>query len=434
MQGRHTITYQIPNTRAGQALLVVVLLFLGASLAAVLGVSATTAGGVKGISRARSSLESYVLAESLVEDIILRLQEGSDVDENESLSLGGHTATATVVDGSGDSKVITAEGDVRDAVRRLRTEVTIGEGIAFNFGVQTDAGGFVMENNSSVNGNLFSNGTVQGSGQSVVGGSVVSAGPTGLIDGIHATSSAWAHTIRNAEIDVDAYYQVISNTDVGGIEYPGSPDQATTSLPITDEQVAEWEILAETGGTIATCPYEIDEDTTIGPIKIGCDVTIRNNPIITLRGHVWATGTIDIVNKPTLRVDSSVGDESLILIADNPANPLTSGKIIVRNATTFLGSGEDGSYIMLLSQNNSAENGGGERAITIEQSASGDLLLYAGHGEVLLQQSTALKEVTAWRVRLQNSAQVTYESGLANTFFETGPSGSFTVSSWQEVE
>jgi hypothetical protein len=60
--------------------------------------------------------------------------------------------------------------------------------------------------------------------------------------------------------------------------------------------------------------------------------------------------------------------------------------------------------------------------------------VYAGHGEIELQNNTDLTEITAYRVRLINSTEVVYDTGLANSVFVTGPGGSYTVDTWQEVE
>ena len=60
--------------------------------------------------------------------------------------------------------------------------------------------------------------------------------------------------------------------------------------------------------------------------------------------------------------------------------------------------------------------------------------MYAAHGEIRIKQSLTLKEVTAYKIRLQNSAEVIYESGLASLLFTSGPGGGFEVSSWGEIE
>ena len=89
---------------------------------------------------------------------------------------------------------------------------------------------------------------------------------------------------------------------------------------------------------------------------------------------------------------------------------------------------------MLLSQNKSAETGGSEKAIKVANSAQGELLLYAGHGEVELQNTINLREVTAYKILIKNSAQISYTTGLANTLFDTGPGGSYDILDWREIE
>ena len=120
------------------------------------------------------------------------------------------------------------------------------------------------------------------------------------------------------------------------------------------------------------------------------------------------------------------------MIADNPSDRLTSSKAKITNSAEFFGAGL-GSYILVVSQNESAENGGSEKAIEVENSANGDLLIYASHGEILLQNSVSLKEVTGYKIRIKNSAEVIYETGIASLLFTSGPSGGFSIDSWLEI-
>ena len=263
-------------------------------------------------------------------------------------------------------------------------------------------------------------------------GDVISAGPNGLVSGIHATSSVYAHTITNSTIDKDAYYQTISGSSVVGVSYPSSPDQATSTLPIDDALVTDLENEAAAGGTISSpCPYIISSDTTIGPKKINCDLEI-NDDTVTLTGPIWVNGNIDIKNTAIIRASSSLGSQSVAMIADKATNRTTSSKVSLQNSATFYGSGTAGSYIMLLSQNNSAELGGSEKAIDVKNSVSGALLVYAGHGEVTLENNVNLKEVSAYKLRLKNSATVVYETGVASPLFSGGPSAGWNVEVWSE--
>jgi hypothetical protein len=54
------------------------------------------------------------------------------------------------------------------------------------------------------------------------------------------------------------------------------------------------------------------------------------------------------------------------------------------------------------------------------------LVAYAAHGLANLSQSVSVKEVTAYKIALSQSANVTYDTGLPSTLFESGPGGSWS--------
>ena len=275
---------------------------------------------------------------------------------------------------------------------------------------------------------------ISGSGGSMIYGDVVSAGPSGSVSQINASSSIYAKTISNSIAKGNAYFKDISDTTVLGNSFPDSADQATTSMPISDEVIDQWEADAAAAGVITTpCPYKIDSDTTIGPIKINCDLEISGNITLNLAGMVWVKGDVTISNRGTIQIAPSISGRVAAIIADDPANRSSGSTVKIFNNTSYLGSGTN-SYVMLVSRNTSAESGGSVKAIEVANSVSGKLLVYAPHGEILLQGSASIKEVTGWRTRLQNSTEVIYETGLANLIFTSGPSGGYQIQSWGEVE
>jgi len=418
----------------GQAMLVTVVFFLFLSLAIVLGVSDPIIKTVGIVREAHVSRQSYNLSEALIEDMVYRYKTGKLVSNSESLTIGQDTASATSTT-AGDEVVITSTAVSSGSQRKLQTKITSGEGFAFNYGVQAGDGGVELNNSSSIVGNLFSNGPIEGA-DNVIQGDVISAGPAGLIDDIHATSSAYAHTIQNSTIDKDAYYVVKTNTSVAGISYPNSTDQATSSLPISDAQIEDWKTEAAAGGVHSSpCPYNLhDQNITIGPKKINCDLNVSGSSVITLSGPVWVNGDITFSNTTDVKVDSSVGNKSVALIADETSNQNQGGKIYASNSVEFIGNGNSNSYIVLISQNRGAENGLSDLAITFSNSANGKVILFAGHGTIALSNTVSLKEVTAYKIELNNSAKVTYESGIANLLFSSGPSGGYVINSWKEIE
>lgn len=413
--------------------MMVVMFLLAGSLIIVGSVSSPVLKDIKIIRNLEESKQSFSLSEGVTEDLVYRIKNGINFSDTEVLSVNGVTAVATT-QVLADKREVVSVGDKNNVIRITRALLAQGDGVAFNYGVQSGEGGIHMKNFSSIVGNIYSNGPVTGENSNTTSGDVVSAGPAGLIEGVYATGSGYANTVTDSEIDGDVYYQNISGTTVGGTSYPGSADQVTSNLPISDSMIEGWEAIAEAGGVInSPCPYIINSNETIGPVKVACDLEITGSPTITLEGYVWVTGDISIDNSADIRIASSLGASSLAIIADNPSDRLTSSKIKITNSAEFFGSGSPGSYVLLVSQNNGAENGTSDEAVEVENSVDGDLLIYAGHGDILLKNNIGLKEVTGYKITIENSAQVTYETGLANLLFTSGPSGGFNIDSWFEI-
>lgn len=415
----------------GQAILIAIIFFIFISTTIMVGVVNPVLHQMNQSRDLHYAKQGLFLSESLNEDLVYRLKNSLQVPTTAALVINNQSATATVIAITNGKEIVTT-GNVFNDIRRMKTNVLFGEGTAFHYGIQADKGGFDLSNSSSIKGNAFSNGPVTGTDNYIYGG-VVSAGPTGTVQGIHATGTVYAHTISNSIIENDAYYQVISGSTVGGTSYPGSVDQATSSLPIPDSQIFEWENAAAAGGLhVSPCPYSISGAVTLGPKKINCNLNITGTAVVTLQGPLWVNGNISISNSADIKVDPSLGSQSVAIIADS-ADDLIGGKVAISNTTEFFGSGHSNSFIMLVSMNNSAENGGSTPAISITNSAKGKVLLYAPHGLINISNYVQIKEVTAYKIDINNSAQVIYESGLANLLFSEGPSGGYTISVWKEV-
>jgi len=426
-----TYNFKLQTTR-GATMIIAALFFLMISITITFGVVQPVTSQIIVTRSVEKGMESLYAAEGVSADVTYRLVKNITVDATETIDYGGIQATATTTTVF-DGKEVTATGNSATYTRKSRTHLTTGSGVSFNYGMQSGEGGVILENSSSVRGNIYSNGPITGSGNTIFG-DVVSAGSSGLINNIHATSSAYAHTIQSSTVDGDAYYQTISGTTVQGTLYPGSSDLATSSLPISDELIAGWKAEATAGGTITSpCEYKITADVTIGPQKINCDLEISGSPTITLTGPLWVQGNITIKNSAIIRVDASLSGKSVPIIADNPSDPDASGIISLENSVSFQGSGAN-SFVVFISQNNDAETGGGGAAITMKNSVTGAVLVYASHGEIALENSINVKEVTGWRIRIKNSAQVLYETGLTSLLFTGGPAGGYSFDGWREVE
>ena len=403
---------------------------------------------------------AYYLSEAGMEDVLYRIRKPKTISPaQEVISLGGNTATTTITTESSLKKTITSVGDIIRNTRHIKSTLTTTTGESFIYGVWAGAGGVVLENTSSIEGNLYSVGPVcggnstgatctGGSGTNLINGTVISGGTTGLngvIGNIQNSGGAsmYSGTIKNSAISGSAYCGNITNSTVGGVSTTTCQtltEQTASEFPITSADIANWETVATNGGTV-TCTggkYVIDEDTDFGPIKVPCDLEITGTadpgPTVTLKGPVWATGDITFKTKAITKVDPALIGQTIVMIADKPTDHINSSKVKVQGTgLNFYGAPGGSSWVMLISENVGASQGDLNEAIEFEQSATGkDVLLYARLGDILLQQSSSVSEVTGYKITLKQSAKVTYSMGLQNALFTSGPGGAWYVQDWKE--
>jgi hypothetical protein len=387
-----------------------------------------------------AAAQALAIAEGALDYASYQLNQNPSYTGESNTALGNGTFTISVTGIDTNTKRVTVTGYIPNstspiATKTIKANIGLNNSvISFHYGIQAGQGGFTLNNSSSITGNVFSTGPVIGSTGNYIRGSVVSSGASGLVYGIHSTSTVYAHTIGHSSqatiVDGDAYYVNKTNTTVSGTLHPNSPDQPGADLPITDAQITEWETIAAAGGTITACDasgdYNITTSVSIGPKKIACNLVIKSSSaIVTITGPIWVTGNITTQTGPTIRIDPALGSENVAIIADNPSNTTGSGIITIGQSTVFQGSGSTGSFVFLISQNNSAEMGGSTVAISMAQGASA-LVAYASHGLLTLSQSVSVKEATGYKILLSQSANVVYDTGLPSTVFQSGPGGSWS--------
>ena len=120
-----------------------------------------------------------------------------------------------------------------------------------------------------------------------------------------------------------------------------------------------------------------------------------------------------------IRLDSSYGSMSGMIIGD--------GLITIEGGPISSGSGAAGSYLMYVSTSSA------NPAIIMGQSSQVDIL-YSNIGWILINNNTSMRSVNAYGIRVKNNATLTYEIGLANSFFTSGPGAGWHVSGWKEIE
>ena len=407
---------------------------------------------------ALAGTQALALAEAGIDTAVYELnQNGSYAGETDT-ALGNGTFSVSVVDIEGNTKRISVTSFVPNSANPTATKViqaTVGidsSVVSFHYGVHIGEGGLEMSNSSKVIGNAYSNGNIIGTNSARIQGTAIAAGPAGIIDGMDIDDDAWSHTIRGAStVGGNATHSVLQNTTVAGNVVADSISNCTIGgtatynartnctitgattipnsgafvpsallpLPISEAQIDEWEAEATAGGTIDSQTFS-SGNRSLGPKKINGDLVMSGDAELVMTGTLWVTGELKLSVSSKIRLDASYGSSSGVILAGIDESA-TAGAIEISNSAQVLGSGSANSYIMLLSQREMGSN-----AIKTSNSSTA-AILYAGEGEIEISNSAALKEVTANKLKITNTATVIYESGLQNANFANGPGGSWAV-------
>lgn len=197
------------------------------------------------------------------------------------------------------------------------------------------------------------------------------------------------------------------------------PDPEYQVFPISDANIDEWKQVAEDGG-IHTGNYSVNwSGGSLGPQKIDGNLSVSGGGTLNVTGPLWVTGTISLSGGGTISLDPSYGTKDGLLISD--------GTISIGGGGNATGSGVSGSYIVMIttsSSSNAASLSGG----------AGAVVLFAPNGTIDISGGASLKEATGYAVTIGGGATLTYESGLADLDFDSGPSGSWSIASWKETE
>lgn len=241
--------------------------------------------------------------------------------------------------------------------------------------------------------------------------------------GTSGTGTAQAHTVNYTEAPGLIYCQ----SGVGNNKScTNQPDPTYIEYPLSDANITYWKNEAVTGGTI-NGNYDVSNSNTahLGPKKITGNLTVGGSGILYLTGTVHVQGNVIVSGSGKIVLDSSYGNSSGVLVSDGYLDLGGSGQLN--------GTGQSGSYILFITTSNCDVSFCAKNAITISGSA-GSVVLNAQKGTIGFSGSASAKEATGYKVSLSGSAVVSYESGLTDMNFSSGPSGTWNVDSWKEVE
>ncbi len=246
-------------------------------------------------------------------------------------------------------------------------------------------------------------------------------GITGLISGITigtgSVGDAYSHTVNNSTVRGTNYCQVGAGNNKACDTTLADPVEM--AMPISNQNIQDWKDAATAGGVFSGSKTLSGSNASLGPLEITGNMSVTNNSILTVNGTIWFHGNLYVSNNGTVKLASGYASSEGVIVVDGTVN--------LGNNAAFQGSGTSGSYVMVLSTSNSTS------AITVGNNA-GAVILYAANGTINVSNNAGAKSVTGYMISLNNNAVITYDSGLANSNFSSGPSGSYNVSSWREVE
>jgi len=434
------------NSKKGFALITTVIIIMSFSLITTLAFSTLVLNERQITKNFVRSLKNYYIAEGGIEDILLRNNTSIKLPSSNpsSLNIGEGTANRHVGDIIAGTREIISEGNIDGYIRKVSVVATISTvGVSFHYGAQVGDGGMEMESNSKIIGNVFSNGNVVnisgafGAGFNITD-DVIVANKGKKIEWLWIEKDATTHTCKNCDIGGNLTY--VSGTGVPGDDGTSTgctaamatktrPNQIDPiSLPISDEQIDNWKDEASCNNN-PSCIYigdytiDVGETKFLGPQQITGNLIIENNATLIVTGTIYVTQDITIGNNAIIKLDSGYSSTSGVIIAD--------GKIDISPDVTLQGSGEAGSYIMLLSTNSSLDVL--SPAIDVGNNVEG-AVFYTSNGLMRLRNNMKIREATGYKIYLDNNAEIEYEVGLQSTTFSSGPSGGWKVVSWKEIE
>lgn len=153
------------NNQRGFAAFFITILILAVVFAISVSIYVLTYGEQKISRNIVKSSQAYYIAEAGIEDAIYRIVKGKKYEATNTLTIGEGTATLSISSEDG-KRIVQSTGEVSQRIRKLETILsTESATISFYYGAQIDKGGLWLGANASVEGNVYSNGKMEGQGR-----------------------------------------------------------------------------------------------------------------------------------------------------------------------------------------------------------------------------------------------------------------------------
>lgn len=436
------------NNQKGYVVLMLTFFMLIIMFSVAMSMSFLVLNAQKNTTNSVKATQSYYAAESGIEDALLRLKKNPQMSSlpYQFTAINNIVADVNIPGTIGGSKTITSQADNGGIFKNIQTVASMdnGQGVSFYYGIEVGPGGLELSGNCEVMGNVFSNGNIfQNGGSSTIDNDVVVSGNGNYISNVHVKGNVTSYSCLVGNVDGNlTYVDGGTNTcHVKGEVNRQSTEISQQPMPIPQSQITDWENAAIGSGSIIyngdynlsgsgraslLGPGIINGSVTLassavlttGPIEIMGDLTIGGSAVLNMKGTLYVKGNISLLGSGKIAMDSAYGSLGGVVIADGNINTGGSG--------IFKGSGQTGSYVLVISNSNSTS------AITVSNSSSTGAIFYTTAGTLYLSGNVSVAEATGYAVKMDGSSTVRYSIGLVNVYFSSGPGGAWKITDWQE--
>ncbi len=244
--------------------------------------------------------------------------------------------------------------------------------------------------------------------------------------GSTSTDIVWASSIKHVSTPGIIYCEYGELNANGKICNTSRPNPSTLPMPVSQANIDQWKTEAESGGSTTTLAIGW-AGGTIGNKKITGNLTVTSGTLL-VTGTIWVEGYITLSGGGTIKLSPSLGANSAVILTDKYAQ--------IDGGGSFEGSGTPGSYPVLISTSvcpSTTPCSVNNSAISLSGGA-GAVVLIAPFGKININGGSGARAVTADSIYISGGGIVTYETGLADLSFSSGPSGGWSISFWKELE
>jgi hypothetical protein len=292
--------------------------------------------------------------------------------------------------------------------------------LSFQYAAHSGEGGLFMRNSSKIYGDLIASSSIEAKNSSQIHGDVTVAHNGNFIKGVEIFGDVRVDYCEDSTVHGVLYCNTHHRCTANEIIAPLEEEIKIGDYSITKAHIDMWKAEAEAGGVINRDYVMTGSDTaSLGPIKINGNLNMTVGAQLNMTGFIWVTGNISINNSAAIKLDNAFQQFSSVVIAD--------GEISLDNTAKAIGSDDDKSYLILISTSDSVN------AILAKNQFEANIL-FAPNGEIELNNTSNITQVTAYRIRLENKAELHLKNIMLDIVVGDEEGDSLIIGDWKMIK